>query len=146
MKVYLFLLVVVVASSCCFITQRKCSGFDNQYLFRLQNAGGQDLVFGSNKQCPLHSISAFSLNNNDSLFHQLYYQVIDNNDTVVSVIFNYEKHDVVYLKLGSSGNNTLVNTTRNITADCCNDYDEIVPVTFNGANVLSANNINILVK
>ena len=146
MKVYLFLLVMLVLSSCCFITQRKCSGFDNQAFFRLQNSVGQDLVFGANKHYPLSSITAYSLKNNDSIFHELYYQVMDNNDTVMSVIFNYEKHDTVYLRLGSSGNNKLINTTRTLTADCCDDYDEIAPVTFNGANILSANNINILIK
>ena len=146
MKFCLAICISFIVASCCSIGQRDCMGFNNQAFFRLQNAAGQDLVFGNNKQFPLYSIRAFSIKNNDSLFHQLNYQVFNNNDTVISALFNYEKFDTVYMQLGASGNNRLINNTRTLSGKCCDDFDEIVPVTFNGKNILSADNVNILIK
>lgn len=135
MKILLFFISILTLTSCC-IGNRKCDLGNNYSNFRIiDKTNGNDLLFGSTKIYNKDSITFFSLNADDTIFHRSYPYANPGQDSVLFVEFDYRKQTTVFVRLNNVDIDTLILTYPTITLRCCPDITSVKPISYNNRTV-----------
>lgn len=132
----------VLLVSCCMITNRKCSISENDAVFRIVDAANEhDLFFGMYKQYDWNLIKLFSLEGNDTIFHQINGRTFSNNqDSLLFVYFN-SRVETVYVSLNGSDIDTLrLSYDVHMASSCCEEFSYVNPLSYNLRGLITNGN------